>query len=83
MNVAAALQVARLLPKEAVVVAIICDTGERYLTKHHNDEWLKEDDTLLRLAISAKEKKQVKKYREIRARNLHKMNSIPVFKKPK
>jgi NAD+ synthase len=44
------------------------------------DEWLKEDDTL---AISAKEKKQVKKYREIRARNLHKMNSIPVFKKPK
>jgi NAD+ synthase len=47
------------------------------------DEWLKEDDTLLRLAISAKEKKQVKKYREIRARNLHKMNSIPVFKKPK
>jgi cystathionine beta-synthase len=46
MNVAAALQVARLLPKEAVVVAIICDTGERYLTKHHNDEWLKEKDLL-------------------------------------
>ncbi len=46
MNVAAALRVARLLPKEAVVVAIICDTGERYLTKHHSDEWLAEKDLL-------------------------------------
>ena len=46
MNVAAALQLARTLPAEAVVVAIICDTGERYLTKHHNDEWLKEKDLL-------------------------------------
>jgi NAD+ synthase len=44
------------------------------------DEWLKNDTNL---AISPKEKKQLKKYREIRARNLHKMNSIPVFKKPK
>lgn len=42
MNVAAALRVAKLLPKDSVVVAIICDTGERYLTKHHSDEWLKE-----------------------------------------
>lgn len=46
MNVAAALKVARTLPKEAVVVAIVCDTGERYLTKHHSDEWLKEKDLL-------------------------------------
>ena len=46
MNVAAALRVAKLLPREAVVVAIICDTGERYLTKHHSDEWLKEKDLL-------------------------------------
>jgi len=46
MNVAAALQVARVLPADAVVVAIICDTGERYLTKHHSDEWLKEKDLL-------------------------------------
>lgn len=42
MNVAAALRVAKLLPKDSVVVVIICDTGERYLTKHHSDEWLKE-----------------------------------------
>jgi cystathionine beta-synthase len=46
MNIAAALKIGALLPKEAVVVAIICDTGERYLTKHHNDEWLKEKSLL-------------------------------------
>jgi cystathionine beta-synthase len=41
-NLAAALQVARDLDEEAVVVFIICDTGEHYLSKHHSDEWLKE-----------------------------------------
>lgn len=46
MNVASALRVAKLLPKDAVVVAIICDTGERYLTKHHSDEWLQEKQLL-------------------------------------
>lgn len=53
MNVAAALKLAKGLPKEAVVVAIICDTGERYLTKHHSDEWLQEKDLLSsdRLAV--------------------------------
>lgn len=60
MNVAAALQVAKTLPSDAVVVAIICDTGERYLTKHHSDEWLNEKDLLendrliLRDVVSAK-----------------------------
>lgn len=53
MNVAAALRVAKLLPKESVVVVIICDTGERYLSKHHSDEWLKEKD-LLDVDISLK-----------------------------
>lgn len=46
MNVAAAVKVAKLLPADAVVVAIVCDTGERYLTKHHSDEWLTEKDLL-------------------------------------
>ncbi|MEP6817993.1 MAG: pyridoxal-phosphate dependent enzyme [bacterium] len=41
-NLAAALRIARDLDKDAVVVFIICDTGEHYLTKHHSDEWLKE-----------------------------------------
>ena len=46
MIVAAALRVAKLLPPTSCVVAIVCDTGERYLTKHHSDEWLKEKDLL-------------------------------------
>jgi hypothetical protein len=33
------------------------------------------------LALTKTEKAQLKKYREIRARNMHKMNPIPVFKK--
>jgi predicted transcriptional regulator len=41
-NVAAALRVARDLDKDALVVFIVCDTGEHYLSKHHSDEWLKE-----------------------------------------
>jgi cystathionine beta-synthase len=44
MIVAAALRVAKLLDESAIVVAIVCDTGERYLTKHHSDEWLKENN---------------------------------------
>lgn len=38
----AALQVARVLSADDVVVFIVCDTGERYLSKFHSDEWLKE-----------------------------------------
>jgi cystathionine beta-synthase len=41
-NLAAALKVARDLDENGVVVFIVCDTGEHYLTKHHSDEWLKE-----------------------------------------
>ncbi|NBO71715.1 CBS domain-containing protein, partial [bacterium] len=46
MNVAAALKLGKTLTKNDVIVAIICDTGERYLTKHHSDEWLKEQHLL-------------------------------------
>lgn len=41
-NVAAALKVAKGLDESAVVVVIICDTGEHYLSKFHSDEWMKE-----------------------------------------
>ncbi|MFL6212656.1 MAG: pyridoxal-phosphate dependent enzyme [Blastocatellia bacterium] len=41
-NAVAALQVARDLGKDGVVVFIVADTGERYLTKFHSDEWMKE-----------------------------------------
>jgi cystathionine beta-synthase len=41
-NFAGALRVARDLDENGLVVFIVCDTGERYLTKHHSDEWLRE-----------------------------------------
>lgn len=37
-----ALQVAKKLTENDVVVFTVCDTGERYLSKHHNDEWMRE-----------------------------------------
>ncbi len=39
---AAALKVAKNLDEDALVVFIVCDTGEHYLTKFHSDEWMKE-----------------------------------------
>jgi cystathionine beta-synthase len=41
-NLCAALQVARGLGKDDLVVFIVADTGERYLSKFHSDEWMKE-----------------------------------------
>jgi cystathionine beta-synthase len=38
----AALQIAKDLDENGVIVFIICDTGERYLSKFHSDEWLRE-----------------------------------------
>src|SRR5215813_8994706 len=52
-NLAAALRVAASLDENAVVVFIVCDTGEHYLTKHHSDEWLKEKRLLEPQKITA------------------------------
>jgi cystathionine beta-synthase len=52
-NLAAALKVARDLDETGVVVFIVCDTGEHYLTKHHSDEWLKEKRLLAPQRINA------------------------------
>ncbi len=41
-NFAAALKVAKDLDESAVVVFIVADTGEHYLSKFHSDEWMKE-----------------------------------------
>ena len=41
-NFAGAIKVAKDLDENAVVVFIVCDTGEHYLTKFHSDEWMKE-----------------------------------------
>ncbi len=47
LNVSLALDVARELddPK-ALVVTLLCDTGERYLSKVFNDEWMQENQLL-------------------------------------
>ena len=52
-NLAAALRVAQTLDEDAIVVFIVCDTGEHYLTKHHSDEWLKEKRLLEPQKITA------------------------------
>lgn len=41
-NFAAALKISKDLDENALVVFIVCDTGEHYLTKFHSDEWMKE-----------------------------------------
>ncbi len=41
-NFYAALEVAKEAGEDGVVVFIVCDTGEHYLTKFHSDEWMKE-----------------------------------------
>ena len=39
---AAALKVAKNLDENSLIVFIVCDTGEHYLSKFHSDEWMKE-----------------------------------------
>jgi cystathionine beta-synthase len=36
-----ALETAKYCSKDDVIVFIVCDTGERYLSKVHNEDWLK------------------------------------------
>jgi cystathionine beta-synthase len=52
-NLAAALRIASQLDEDAIVIFIVCDTGEHYLTKHHSDEWLKEKRLLEPQRITA------------------------------
>jgi cystathionine beta-synthase len=47
VNVVAALEVARRVDDpQALVVTILSDTGERYLSKVYSDEWLRENQLL-------------------------------------
>src|SRR3989339_34113 len=41
-----ALETAKELSENDVIVFIVCDTGERYLSKGHNVEWLKDNRML-------------------------------------
>jgi cystathionine beta-synthase len=47
VNVAIAMDLAReLADPEALIVTILCDTGERYLSKQFNDAWMQENQML-------------------------------------
>jgi cystathionine beta-synthase len=48
LNVQAALKVARRLKRNsgALIVTILADTGERYLSKIYNDDWMRENQML-------------------------------------
>ena len=47
LNVAIALDLAReLADPDALIVTILCDTGERYLSKQFNDAWMQENQML-------------------------------------
>src|SRR5438093_4869335 len=52
-NCAAALRTARDLDDDAIIVFIVCDTGEHYLSKFHSDEWMKEKRLLEPQKITA------------------------------
>jgi len=52
-NCAAALRIARDLDESAVIVFVVCDTGEHYLSKFHSDEWMKEKRLLEPQKITA------------------------------
>jgi cystathionine beta-synthase len=50
-----AFQVARELPADSVLVVLLPDTGERYLSKVHNDAWMRDNHLLDPSATSAKD----------------------------
>ncbi|HEX6644752.1 MAG TPA: pyridoxal-phosphate dependent enzyme [Gemmatimonadales bacterium] len=56
LNVQIALDVARELDDPAAcVVTILCDTGERYLSKLFNDEWMEENQLLDRAPVTVEQ----------------------------
>jgi cystathionine beta-synthase len=54
LNVHSALEVARRLDDpEALVVTILCDTGERYLSKLYDDTWMRENQMMAAERVTA------------------------------
>ncbi len=54
LNVHAALEVARWVDDPAaLVVTVLCDTGERYLSKVYDDEWMRENQMLEQVHVTA------------------------------
>jgi cystathionine beta-synthase len=56
LNVHLALEIARELnDANACVVTILCDTGERYLSKVFNDEWMEENQLLDKAPVTVEQ----------------------------
>lgn len=63
-----ALEISKDLTENDVVVFIVCDTGERYLSKMHNVEWLKQNrmlDPQVRTLRDISDIKKAKGFEEI------------------
>ncbi len=58
-----ALKVAEELTEDDVLVFIVCDTGERYLSKMHNIEWLRQNRILDSKPRTARDVSDNKKYK--------------------
>jgi cystathionine beta-synthase len=72
----AALQVARRLDEDKVILIIFPDTGRGYLSKVYNDAWMRENGFLDRLPINARVRDLVMKP----ARELPKLVTVPADK---
>src|SRR5437867_6658169 len=72
----AALQVAKRLDEEKVILTIFPDTGRGYLSKVYNDAWMRENGFLDRLPINARVRDLVMKP----ARELPKLVTVPADK---
>lgn len=62
------LEIAKGLSENDVVVFIVCDTGERYLSKMHNVEWLRQNrmlDPEIRILRDLSDLKKQKGFEEI------------------
>lgn len=63
-----ALEIAKDLTENDVIVFIVCDTGERYLSKMHNIEWLRQNRMLepeIRILRDLTDLKKQKGFEEI------------------
>jgi cystathionine beta-synthase len=59
------LKLAEELDESAVIVFVVADTGERYLSKFHSDEWLKENRLLPTEVRTLKDLSEIKKNGEV------------------
>ncbi|MGE5399866.1 MAG: cystathionine beta-synthase [Ignavibacteriales bacterium] len=77
-NLHVTLKIAQDLDQDALIVFVVSDTGERYLSKFHSDEWLKEKRLL---AMEVKTLGDISKAK--RAGNIKKLISVEATDKVK